>query len=74
MSAIPATQWRPGFGFVVPALLRDLFRSAPAKPLDSPVESRARLDFAREMLDRNPEAFASEEDVRAMMLLYPRQF
>ena len=74
MSAIPATQWRPGFGFVVPALLRDLFRSDPAKLPASPAESRARLDFAREMLDRNPEAFASEEDVRAMRLLYPRHF
>ncbi len=74
MSAIPATQWRPGFGFVVPAFLRDLFRRDLAKPPASPAESRARLDFAREMLDRNPEAFASEEDVRAMMLLYPRQF
>jgi hypothetical protein len=74
MSAIPAPLWQPGFGLAIPALLRDFFRPGPAEPPASPDETRARLDFAREMLDRNPEAFASEEDVRAMMLLYPRHF
>lgn len=37
-------------------------------------ETRARRAFVTEMLDRNPEAFSSAEDVQAMMSCFPDRF
>lgn len=71
MSAIPAIHWHPGFG---PALLGTLFRPRPVSPPCGADDTRARLDFVREMLNRHPEAFASEHDVRSMMMLFPQHF
>lgn len=74
MSAIPAIHWRPGFRPALPALLGTSFRTRPVSPPCDTTDTRARLDFVREMLDRHPEAFASEHDLRAMMLLFPQHF
>ena len=37
-------------------------------------ETRARRSFVSEMLDRNPDAFSSAEDVQAMMGCFPDRF
>ena len=37
-------------------------------------ENRARRDFIRESLNRNPDAFASELDVQFMMQAFPERF
>jgi hypothetical protein len=60
-----------------PALLRFLCRFLPfvgPAPDQDPDDARARRAFLMEMLDRNPDAFASEQDVQSMMRLFTDQF
>ena len=44
------------------------------KTADDPEDARARRAFILDKLNDNPDAFASADDVHAMMSLYPRQF
>lgn len=64
----------PQFGS---ALLRCFSRLLPGRgpvPDADRDDSRARRDFLMDMLDRNPDAFASEHDVQSMIRLYPGHF
>lgn len=61
--------------------LSDLFRSSSAARRGQPTateaeqdDDRARRDFMLEMLDRHPEAFASDHSVRSMLSLYSDRF
>ncbi len=67
--ALPARSFDPL------GVIARLFRkpSTPAAMPD-PDQSRARRAFVIDRLDNNPDAFASEYDVQAMMALYPRAF
>ncbi|MDE4100057.1 hypothetical protein [Phaeobacter gallaeciensis] len=40
----------------------------------SPDEARARREFIREIISRNPDAFSSDADVQSMMATYPDRF
>lgn len=55
-------------------VLRALFLSRRATPPADPAEACARRAFLLEMADRNPDAFACDLDVQAMMQHYPGRF
>ena len=53
-----------------------MFRATPKTPEadTDPEMIRDRRTFMSEMMDTNPDAFASEGDMHAMMSIFPRQF
>jgi len=70
MSAFSMSSMQARFGFGFSSHSCDRQESAPRQAPDRD-SSRA---FILEMLDRHPEAFASDHDVRSMMLLFPDQY
>lgn len=57
-------------------LIRRAFGPTPRPQPDETLadQTRARRDFLREVITRNPDAFSSEADIQAMMSLYPGRF
>jgi hypothetical protein len=51
----------------VPSLLRSFLRMRLPTPDTSPEPERALREFTHEILERNPDAFASELDIECMM-------
>jgi hypothetical protein len=51
----------------VPSLLRSLVSMRLPTPDTSPEPERALREFTHEILERNPDAFASELDIECMM-------
>ncbi|MGI9394476.1 MAG: hypothetical protein ACR2OY_07510 [Boseongicola sp.] len=49
-------------------------RSRPGSRDKSREDDRSRQNFVLEMLDRNPDAFQSEQDVQNMMYSFPGRF
>lgn len=49
-------------------------RTPPAPPTDADDATRDRRRFITDMMDRNPHAFASEQDVQNMMHCFPGRF
>lgn len=49
------------------------FRSSKHKAVDQD-DARQRRDFVTDMLARNPQAFSTNEDMAAMMCLFPDRF
>ncbi|MGI9390755.1 MAG: hypothetical protein ACR2O1_11915 [Boseongicola sp.] len=49
-------------------------RNCPDARDKSREDARIRQEFVTEMLDRNPDAFQSEQDVQSMMLSFPGRF
>jgi hypothetical protein len=52
--------------FTVSSLLRSLLRNRLPTPDNSPEAERASREFTHEILERNPDAFASELDIECM--------
>ena len=72
MTAIDTTApVAPRLGFVA-SLRRVAARLVPAEP--NAEEARARRAFVHDAMSRNPDTFASDLDVQAMMQHYPGQF
>ncbi len=58
--------------FTVSSLLRSLLRKRLPTPDTSREAERASREFTHEILERNPDAFASELDIECMMNRFGR--
>lgn len=70
MSAFSMSSMQARFGFGFSSYAIDTADRTPEPPADHN-SSRA---FVMDMLNRHPDAFASDHDVHSMMLLFPEQF
>lgn len=61
-------------GFSLSRLFGRILGNRPTPSEAEQDEARNRRDFLMDMLDRHPDAFASEHDVQSMMRLYPGHF
>lgn len=51
-----------------------VFRRSDPAPVEPAATPRPASDLVRDLLDRSPDAFHCEEDLRCLMGLFPRDF